>query len=81
MGEGRKKLGIAVGAIIVLLAIFQFVWPAMYPSLVSLNRYPTAEFFRIMWLLSPNGLSIITLIIGCVYIAWVTYTEWWIRRF
>jgi hypothetical protein len=74
-GEGKRKIGISVGVILVLLAIFQFAWPYMYPSLVSLNRYPTAEYFRIMWLLSPNGLSAITLITGCIYIAWVAYTE------
>ncbi|MDD1661618.1 MAG: hypothetical protein LUQ49_04045 [Methanomicrobiales archaeon] len=74
--EGRsRKIGIAAGAIIVLVAVYQFVWPYFYPSLVNLNRYPTAEYFRIMWLLSPNGLSVITIILGCVFIAWVAYTE------
>ncbi len=58
-GTGKRKIGIAVGVIIVLLAIFQFVWPYWYPSLVNLNRYPTAEYFWIMWLLSPDGLSVI----------------------
>jgi hypothetical protein len=72
--EGKRKIGIAIGLIIVLVAIFQLLWPVFYLSLVSLNEDPTAEYLRIMWLLSPNGLSVITLLLGCVYVAWVAYT-------
>ena len=72
--EGKRKMGIAIGVILVLVAFFQMIWPSVYPALLDLNQNPTAEYLRIMWLLSPNGLSVITLLLGCVYVAWVAYT-------
>jgi hypothetical protein len=68
-------MGIRVAFVIIVVAFFRTVWPFVYPSIVNLNQYPTAEYFRIMWLLSPNGLSSITIIVGCILIAWVAYIE------
>lgn len=69
-----KTVGILAGVILLLVAFFQLAWPSVYPDLVGLNRYPTAEYLRIMWLVSPAGLAIITIILGCILIAWVAYT-------
>ena len=70
-----KKVGSLTVILVLLVAFFQLFWPLVYPSLVDLNRYPTAEYLRIMWLLSPDGLSIITGIIGAVIMVWVSYIE------
>ena len=73
MKERWKKISRVAGAVIVLVIIYQLIWPIFYSSLINLNRYPTAEYFRIMWFLSPNGLSAITVMLGCVVIAWMAY--------
>lgn len=69
----NRKIVTLIAVIILLEAFFQLVWARIYtPSLLaSLNPYPTEEYLRIMWLFSPNGLSIITLVLGLAFIAWV----------
>lgn len=73
MKERTRKIGIVAAAVVVLVALFQTIWPFYYTSLVGMNRYPTAEYFRVMGLLSPAGFSVITIILGCILIAWVAY--------
>ena len=70
-----KHIGTVIALVIVMVAVFQTLWPAIYPSIVALNRYPTDEYLRIMWLLSPNGISALTIAAGCVLIAWIAYVE------
>ncbi len=75
MRKRDRKIGTLVAVMAVLVALFQLLWPPFYPAVISLNTYPTEEYLRIMWLLSPNGLSAITIIIGLVLIAWVVFVE------
>jgi ABC-type phosphate transport system permease subunit len=75
MGKRNRKIGIVIAAIIILVALFQVFWPLIYPSIVALNPYPTQEYLQITWLFSPNGLSTITIIIGCILIAWVAILD------
>ena len=73
----KRKIVTSIIVIILFEAFFQLVWSIFYtPSLLAgLNPYPTEEYLRIMWLFSPNGLSTITLVLGAVFIAWVTLAE------
>jgi divalent metal cation (Fe/Co/Zn/Cd) transporter len=75
MVKRKSKIGSLIAAIIILVALFQLLWPQIYPSIVALNPYPTQEYLQITWLFSPNGLSAITVIIGLILIAWVIFAE------
>jgi hypothetical protein len=74
MEERWKTVGILASLVILFVAFFQLLWPYVSPVLVDLNPDPTAEYLRIMWLVSPNGLSALTIMAGCILIAWVVYT-------
>jgi len=75
MKKRDRNIALLIASIIALVAVFQLVWPPFYPSLVALNKYPTEEYLRIMWLFTPNGLSTITIIIGLILITWVMFVE------
>lgn len=75
MVKRKRKIATVIALIIILVASFQLLWPYIYPSIVDLNPYPTQEYLRIMWLLSPSGLSTITVITGFIFIVWVAFIE------
>jgi hypothetical protein len=74
-GKGLRKAAIIAGVVIALVAFFLVLWPPFYPAVVNLNPDPTVEYLQIMWILSPVGLSVITIIIGAIAIAWGVYLE------
>jgi hypothetical protein len=73
--KGMRKIPIIVALVILLVACFLELWPPFYPAVVNLNPDPTVEYLQIMWILSPVGLSLLTIIIGVIAIAWVVYLE------
>jgi len=75
MVKRNRKIAKLIALIIVLVAIFQLFWPHMYPSIVNMNPYPTEEYLQIMSFLSPNGLTIITVILGFLFGVWVVFTD------
>ena len=75
MKKRDRKIALLIASIIALVAVFQLVWPPFYPHLIALNKYPTQEYLQIMWFFSPIGLSVITIIIGIILIAWVKFAE------
>ncbi|HUK92729.1 MAG TPA: hypothetical protein VLU98_01695 [Methanomicrobiales archaeon] len=75
MRKRDKKIGMIIVIMTALVALFQLLWPPFYPVLVSLNPYPTEEYLRITWLFSPIGLSVITVVMGIILIAWVRFVE------
>jgi hypothetical protein len=75
MGKRSRKIVKLIVVMVILVAIFQVSWPHMYPSVVNMNPYPTREYLQIVSVLGPNGLSIITVILGSLYGAWVAFIE------
>ncbi|MGE5832463.1 MAG: hypothetical protein ACM3X8_06040 [Methanomicrobiales archaeon] len=75
MARRNKRIIIIVALIVVLVAVFQLLWPRVYPWVVRRNPYPTQEYFQIMGFVSPNGLSILAVIIGLIFIAWAAVTD------
>ncbi|HMA04331.1 MAG TPA: hypothetical protein VKO45_00190 [Methanomicrobiales archaeon] len=75
MAGRNKRITTIVALIVVLVAFFQMLWPRLYPWVVSRNPYPTHEYFQIMGFVSPNGLSILAVIIGLIFIAWAAVTD------
>ena len=77
MVKRNKKIARLIAFILVLLAFFQLLWHYIYtsPVIANLNPYPTREYLQIIWFLSPNGLSIITIILGFISIAWIAFTD------
>jgi hypothetical protein len=73
--KGMKKVAIIVATVILLVACFLELWPPFYPAVVNLNPDPTVEYLQIMGILSPVGLSLVTIIIGAIAIAWGLYLE------
>ncbi len=68
-----KSIGKVIASVIILVVVVQFLWSPVYPSIVSLNKYPTLEYFQIMSVLSPNGLSIVFILLGLIAIAWIAW--------
>ena len=77
MVSRKRKLATLIAVVIILVAIFQFLWPFVYdsPFMAQLNPYPTQEYLRIVGFFSPNGLSALTVIIGLIFLTWVAYTD------
>jgi hypothetical protein len=77
MANRNKKILKIIAFIIVLVAFFQLLWPKIFnpSSIAKLNPYPSEEYLQILGIFSPNGLSIITVIVGLVLIAWVAFIE------
>ena len=75
MARKNRKIASLIAVMVVLVALFQFLWPHIYPWIVSRNPYPTREYYQIMGFVSPNGLSIITVVVGLIFIAWIAYTD------
>jgi hypothetical protein len=77
MAKRRKKFVKLIILMVILVAVFQLIWPFIYnsPFIANLNPYPTQEYLQIMWLFSPNGLSALTLIFGFISLAWAAFTD------
>jgi len=73
MVKQARSIAKIVAGMVIILAIIQIIWPRVYPSIVRLNPYPTNEYLQIMWLLSPMGLSIVTIVLGLILIAWIAF--------
>jgi len=70
----RKNVS-TVLLVVLIVAFFLVFWSPFYESLVRLNPDPTVEYLRIMWILSPVGLSIVTIIIGAAALARAVFLE------
>jgi hypothetical protein len=77
MAHRRKKFVTLILLMVVLVAFFQFIWHFFYdsPFIMGLNPYPTQEYLQILWLFSPDGLSILTLIFGVIALAWTAFAS------
>ena len=72
--KNKGKAIVKVSASVILLVIVvQLLWSRVYPSFMSLYKYPTMEYLQIMSFLSPNGLSILFIILGLISIAWIIW--------
>ena len=75
MERKLKPIATVVAVMVILVVIFQLLWPRIYPWIVSRNPYPTQEYYQIIGLVSPNGLSAVTIVIGLIIIAWILLTS------
>jgi hypothetical protein len=69
MAKPIKKFLTIIAVVIILVAFFQVAWPSFYPAFIGMNQYPTVEYLQIMNVLSPNGLSLLTVVIGSLLLA------------
>ena len=61
--------------VVLIVAFFLVFWSPFYEALVGLNPDPTVEYLQVMWILSPVGLSVVTVLIGAAALARAVFLE------
>jgi len=70
----RKNVS-TVLLVVLIVAFFLVFWSPFYEALVGLNPDPTVEYLQVMWILSPVGLSVVTVLIGAAALARAVFLE------